>query len=47
MKYINDAKYYYLPLNVVWPVSYITTIHATELRRGVLDITLYDKVCEW
>jgi len=24
MKYINDARYYYLPLNVVWPVSYIT-----------------------
>jgi hypothetical protein len=26
MKYINDARYYYmyLPLSVVWPVSYIT-----------------------
>jgi len=24
MKYINDARYYYLPLNVVWPVSCIT-----------------------
>jgi hypothetical protein len=27
MKYINDARYYYLPLNVVSPASYITATY--------------------
>ena len=34
MKYINDARYYYLPLNVVWPVSYITTIYSVQKGKN-------------
>jgi len=37
MKYINDARYYYLLLNVVWPVSYITATYIQELAKNNND----------